>query len=84
VGKEPEKEREDGAEEQTGDDGEVKGSVFAAMDDVARKSSKTKREFAAKVKESANEDKQSAQEEERSAEFAERVHDWILPETASE
>jgi hypothetical protein len=56
--------------------------VFAAMDNVAGKPSKTKREFATEVKESADERKQSAQEEERSADFAERVHDWILPETA--
>jgi hypothetical protein len=57
VGEEPEKKREDRAEEQASDDGKVKSRVFAAMDDVAGKFSKTKRELAAEVKESADQSK---------------------------
>jgi hypothetical protein len=75
VRKEPEKKREDGAEEQAGNDGKIEGGMFAAVDDVARKFSKAKGEFAAEVKDSADERKQSAKEEDSSAEFAERVHD---------
>ena len=82
MGEEPEKQREKGAEKQAGNDGKVESSVFAAMDDVAGQSSKTKGELAAKVEENADERKQPAQEEEGAAEFAERLHDWILPEAA--
>jgi hypothetical protein len=37
VGEEPEEEREGDAEDEAGDDGEVKRSMLAAMDDVAGK-----------------------------------------------
>jgi hypothetical protein len=40
VREEPEEERERGAEYEAGDDWEMKGGVFAAMDDVARKAAK--------------------------------------------
>jgi hypothetical protein len=82
MGEEPEKQREKGAEEQAGNDGKVESGVFAAMDDVAGQSSKTKGKLAAKVEESADEREQPTQEEEGAAEFAERFHDWILPEAA--
>jgi hypothetical protein len=82
VGEEPEKEREDGAQEQAGNNRKVESGVSTAMDDVAGKLSKTKGELTTKVKEGADEREQPRQEEEGAAEFAERVHDGILPETA--
>lgn len=84
MGEEPEKKRKDRAEEQAGDDGKVESSVFAAMDNVAGKFSKTKGELAAKIEESTDERKQPTQEEQGAAEFAERVHDWILPEAPTD
>ena len=61
VGEEPEKERNDDAGNEAGDDREVERSVFAAMNDVTRKSSKPKGKFAAEVEESADEDEESAE-----------------------
>jgi len=43
VGEEPEEEREGKAEDEAGDDGEVKRSMLAAMDDVSGKFAETKR-----------------------------------------
>jgi hypothetical protein len=71
---EPEEESEGGAEKEAGDDGEVEGGVFAAMDDVAREAAEAQREFAAEVQKSAEEDEECAENEEGAAEFAERVH----------
>jgi hypothetical protein len=68
----PEEEREGGAEEETRDDGEVEGGVFAAMDDVAGEAAEAEGEFASDVKKGA----------EGAAEFAKRVHPGILPEPA--
>jgi hypothetical protein len=77
---EPEEKREEGTKEQAGNDGKVKRSVFAAVDDVAGKFSKTKGEPATEVKNTADKRKQPSQEEERAAELAEGVHEGILPE----
>src|SRR5260370_5832251 len=75
MSKKPEEERECGAKDQAGDDGEIEGGVFAAMDDVAGKFSKAEGEFAAEVKKNADKDEEGAENEERAAEFAERIHD---------
>jgi hypothetical protein len=61
VREEPEKEGKCCAEDETGDDREVESGVFAAMDDVAREFSETKREFAAEIKESADEGQDGAE-----------------------
>ena len=74
MSKKPEEKRERCAEEQTRDNGEIKGGVFATMDDVAGKFSQAKREFGTEVEKSADEDKEYAKEEENTAEFAEGVH----------
>ena len=79
MGKEPEEEREHGAEYETGDDWEIEGGVFTAMDDVARKAAEAEREFATKVEKSTDEDEESAEEKESAAEFAKGVHGGILP-----
>ncbi len=80
----PEEEREGGAEEETRDDGEVEGGVFAAMDDVAGEAAEAEGEFAfaSDVKKGADRDEESAENEEGAAEFAKRVHPGILPEPA--
>src|ERR1700674_128821 len=74
VGDEPEEERESDANEEASDDGKVKGGVFAAVDDVPRKSSEAEGEFASEIEKSADKNQEAAEEEKRTAEFAERVH----------
>jgi len=75
MSKKPEEERESGAEEETGDDWEVEGGVFTAVDNVAGEFSQAKREFATEVKKRAYEDQEAAENEEGTAEFAEGVHE---------
>jgi hypothetical protein len=75
VGEEPEQNREGGAKNKTGDDGEIKGRVFATMNDVAGKFSQPEGEFATEVEKSAREDEEATEEKERKAEFAERMHE---------
>jgi len=70
VGEEPEEQGETCAEKEAGDDGEIEGSVFAAMDEVAGKAAETERELAAEVKKSADGEKESAENKEGAAEFA--------------
>jgi hypothetical protein len=50
MGDEPQDERKAKADDDRGGDGEVKGGVFAAMDDVARQSAQPERETPAEVK----------------------------------
>ena len=71
---EPEEEREDSAEEEAGDDREVEGGVFAAVDDVAGEAAEAQWEFSAEVKQSADKDQEGAENEEGAAEFAEGIH----------
>jgi hypothetical protein len=54
--------------------------VFAAVDDVPRKSSEAEREFAPEIEKSTDKNHEAAEEEKRTAEFAERVHRSILLE----
>jgi hypothetical protein len=82
LSKKPEEERKTEAEKETGDDREVEGGVFAAVDDVAGEAAEAQRKFSAKVKKSADKDGESAENEEGAAEFAKRVHAGILPEPA--
>jgi len=49
--------------------------VFAAMNDVARKFSEAKGEFAAEIEKSADEDEEATEEEEGAAELAKGVHE---------
>lgn len=51
---EPEEEGKCCAEDEAGDDREIEGGVFAAMDDVAGELSEAKREFAAEIEKSAD------------------------------
>ncbi len=74
VGEEPEEEREGGAEEETRDDGEVEGGVFAAMDDVAGETAEAEGKFSAEVEESAGENEETAENKKRAAELAEGIH----------
>jgi len=74
MSEQPEEERKTEAEEETGDDREVEGGVFAAMDDVAREAAEAQREFSAEVKQSADKDKKGAENEEGAAELAEGIH----------
>jgi len=80
VGEEPEEKRKAEAEDEAGDDGEIKSGVFAAMNDVAGKFSQAEGEFAAEVEKSAEEDEEAAEKEEGAAKFAERVHTRIVAE----
>lgn len=50
VGDKPEEERERGAEEKAGDDGEVERGVFAAVNDVAGQSAQAEGELVPEIK----------------------------------
>jgi hypothetical protein len=80
VGEEPEDERKDEAEEKASHDGEINCGVFAAVDDVAGKSSEAERQFAAEEQKNTDGHEEAAEVEERAAEFAERVHESIIEE----
>jgi len=82
VGEEPEEEREGGAKYKAGHDGEVERSVFAAMDDVARKAAKAEGQSATKVEKSAGKDKKASKQEESASEFTNGVHYRILLQAA--
>jgi hypothetical protein len=53
VGEEPKEQRKAEAEDEAGDDGEIEGGVFTAVDDVAGEFTETEGEFGAEVQESA-------------------------------
>jgi hypothetical protein len=80
MGKEPEEEREDGAEDEAGDDGEIKRGVLAVMDDVAGQAAKTEGESAAEVEKRADSSEDNAEEKQVSAEISERLHKEIVRE----
>jgi hypothetical protein len=80
AGGKPKEERKSGAEYQAGDDGEIEGSVFAAMDDVAGEFSQAEREFAAEVEKSTGDDEEPTENEECAAEFADRIHEESVKE----
>jgi hypothetical protein len=56
VREEPEEEGKCCAEDEAGDDREIEGGVFAAMDDVAGEFSEAERESATEIEESTHED----------------------------
>ena len=80
MGEEPEEKREGEAENEASHDGEIEGGVFAAVDDVAGKPAKTKREFAREIKKRAEEDKEAAEVEKHAAKIAKRIHKSIIEE----
>jgi hypothetical protein len=75
MGEEPEEEREGNAEEKAGDDREIEGGVFAAVDDVSRKAAEAQREFSPEVEKSPDKDEECAEDEEGAADFAKGVHE---------
>lgn len=78
----PKEERKTEAEDEAGNDGEIEGGVFAAIDDVAGESPQAEGEFSAKVEESTDENEETAEKKERAAEFAEGVHEESVEENA--
>jgi hypothetical protein len=56
VREKPEEQRERGAEDKAGNDGEIERGVFAAMNEVAREAAKAERKFSAEIEKRANED----------------------------
>ena len=82
MSEEPEEQRECGAEDKASNDGKVKSSVFAAVDDVPGEAAETEREFSAEIEKRAHKDEKAAEEEKCAPEFAKRVHARILPEPA--
>jgi len=70
VGEEPEEKREGDAQNEAGDDGEVKGSVFTAMDDVAGEAAEAQRQPPAEIKQRSDGRNQPAKNEEGSSHFA--------------
>lgn len=83
VGEEPDKERKSDAQKKACDDGKVKRSVFAAMNDVPGKFSQAEGELVAEVQKRTDEDKKCSKGKQRAAEIAERLHEAILPEAAN-
>lgn len=63
VGEEPEEKREGEAEDEAGDDGEVKRSMLAAMDDVSGKFAESKRQFRVEIEDGADNHQQAPEEE---------------------
>src|SRR5271169_5151577 len=63
VREEPEKERDGEAEDEAGDDGKVKRSMLAAMDDIAGKFAEVKRQFRVEIENGANNDQEASEEE---------------------
>jgi hypothetical protein len=80
MGKEPEQKRKSGAEDKTGDDGEIERGVFTTVDDVAGEFAESEGEFGAEVKQSADDDEDEAEQEKSAAEIAERIHGSIVEE----
>jgi hypothetical protein len=80
VGEEPEKEREDSADDEARHDWKIKSGVFAAMNDVARKTAGAKRQFTTEVKKTAGDGQESPKEQERAAEVAKGIHARIIEE----
>jgi len=74
VRNEPKKKRKSGAEDQAGHNREVKRGVFAAVNDISRKSSEAKGKLAAKIKQDAKNDQKCPQKEKHPPELAKRVH----------
>ena len=69
MGEKPEQERKGEAENEAGDDGEIEGGVFAAVDDVAGETAEAEGEFAAEIEKRAEDDKKAAEKEQSAAEF---------------
>jgi hypothetical protein len=70
VGEEPEEKGKNGTEKKAGDDREIKGGVFAVMEDVAGKSAKAEGEFRAEVEQCADDGEREAKQEKHAAEIA--------------
>ena len=76
--KEPEEEREGEAEDEAGDDGKVKRSMLAAMDDVSGKFAEAKRQFLVEIENGTDNYQQAAEDEQSAAKLAERFHTSII------
>jgi hypothetical protein len=80
VGEKPQKDREDDANHDARHDWEIKSGVFAAMNDVARKTAEAKRQFTTEVKKTADDGQESPKEQKRAAEIAKGIHARIIEE----
>jgi hypothetical protein len=78
VGEEPEEKRQNEAEDQACDDGEIESGVPAAVDDVAGEAAEAERETTGEVEQGAGDGNYGAEDEEGAAEFTERVHEGIV------
>ncbi|MGC1617186.1 MAG: hypothetical protein WA765_01730 [Candidatus Acidiferrum sp.] len=78
---EPEEEGEDEAKKEAGDDGEIKGRMFAAMDDIAGKFTEAEGEISAEIKQRADDREERSEDEKDAAKFAKRIHDNIIEES---
>src|SRR5713226_6816974 len=78
IGEEPQDERENDPNREAGDDGEVEGGVFAAVDDVAGEAAEAEGETCAEVEQGADDDDYGAEDQQEAAEVAERVHERSL------
>lgn len=75
MAEEPEEKAQADRQEKASHDGEVKGGVLAAMDDIAGQAAEAKRHPGAEKEERASEGEHSTEDEENAAEFAERIHE---------
>ena len=73
-GKQPEKKREAGAQNEARDDREIESGVFPVVDDVPRKPPQSKWKFAAKIKKCTDNRDKAPEDEEPPAEFAGWIH----------
>ena len=71
---EPEEQSKGRAEEQTGDDGEIEGGMFALVDNVTGKAAEAQGEFTAEVEKRAYDDEEPAENKKGAAKLADRIH----------
>jgi hypothetical protein len=84
MGEEPEKNGEKNADDETRDDGKIKGDTLAAMDDVAGKMAEAEGEPATGVEEGADKTQQDAENQENAAKVAEGNHEESVREEGRE
>lgn len=79
----PEKDREDDANDDAGRQGKIKGRVLAPMNNVAREPAQAEWQTSAEVKKRAQDDGENADGNQPAAKFAQRLHLYIIDRIAS-
>src|SRR5579883_1626572 len=78
----PEKEREDNAQDDAGRQGKIKGRVLTPINNVAREPAQAEWQASAEVKKHAQDDGENAGDDQGAAKFAQRLHLCIIDRMA--